>query len=291
MCYLELTNEMRTKVTRIIQISITLSGLLGLLLLLINIVGTQISLRAPEITADYADFARPSTLTYKAAINSLTELENNRSDTLSFVTEATRIFHYGIAHIAQKDVLEKGYDYYRMRVPIWENYILYFLSYVAPSTYMDYQFCNYKKTLERATGRCGQQSMALAGYLTENGFKTGYVGLGGHSLVTTEIAEDNWVILDADFGGVIPFDLAQAEQDPASVIPYYWNQQPVLERSLHRLFYPDRNTLRIGKPELKQPTACLMESFAYNVKWLIPIFLIILWSGFTFAFRGHQSSN
>lgn len=276
---------------KLLKTTLNLGGILGSLLLIINVVGTQMSLRAPEITTDYADFARPTTLSYQNAISSLEDLAKDKSDTMKFVTQATRIFHYGIAHIEPDNVLIKGFDHYRMRIPIWENYILYFLSFIAPDTYMDYQFCSYKKTLERATGRCGQQSMALAGYLTENGFKTGYVGLGGHSLVTTEIAENNWVILDADFGGVIPFDLTQAEQNPASVIPYYWNQKPVLERNLHRLFYPDRNTLRIGKPELKQPTACMMEAIAYNLKWLFPIGLITVWLGFSVFLKRQQSRN
>ncbi|MBR9910176.1 MAG: hypothetical protein GYB33_07475 [Gammaproteobacteria bacterium] len=251
-----------------------LSLVIALFLLGLNITGLIVPLRSPEISSDYADFARGNTPTYKESIAQLEQLSNRAEPTLAFFTEATRVFHYGIAHIPPGDIDIKGLAHYRMQVPAWENYILYALSYIDPKTFMDYEFCSYFKALKRATGRCGQQSMALADYLDEQGITTGYVSLGGHALAAAQTGDGDWVILDPDYGGVIPFDLKTAEANPESVIPYYWNPTPVVNNGLYKLFAPEHNEFRQAPPESRQPTTCLMEKFAYIAKWLIPLALL-----------------
>lgn len=251
-----------------------LSLIIGILLLAINSAGFFIPLRSPDITPDYADFARDGTPPYHDTLSKLDELSNRANATLEYFNEATKIFHYGIAHIAPEDVKENGLDHYRMRVPIWENYILYALSYLDPKTFLDYEFCSYKKALNRGTGRCGQQAMALADYLDGNGIHTGYVALGGHALAAAKTSDGQWVMLDPDYGGVIPLELAQAEANPESVIPYYWNQSLIIRTGLFQLFGPEKNEFRDAPPESRQPNTCLMESISYVAKWLIPFVLL-----------------
>lgn len=248
----------------------------SLLLLGLNIFGLFVPLRSAEISDEYADFARDNTPSFNQTMKNLKLLSNHAEPTLQFVTEATRAFHYGIAHIPPEDVKNKGLAHYRMQVPPWENFILFALSYIDPKTFMDYEFCNFRKALERGTGRCGQQSMALADYLDEQGIKTGYISLGGHALAAAQTSDRGWVILDPDYGGVIPFDLATAEANPESVIPYYWNPAPVINNGLYQLFAPKDNEFRDAPPESRQPTTCLMEKIAYLAKWLIPIVGLIL---------------
>jgi hypothetical protein len=130
-----------------------------------------------------------------------------------------------------------------MRVPVWENYLLFLLSYLKPDTYRDYEFCSYRMSLERGTGRCGQQSMALVDYLSENGISTGFVTLRGHVIATAEVSEGEWYLLDPDYGGVIPFDISTAQRNPKSVIPYYWSAAAA-ERMLHNRFGPEHNEVR-----------------------------------------------
>ena len=248
-------------------------GLLGLGLLVLNLIGLALPLRSPDIGPSYADFARPTTTPYEDALDVLEALDD--SDTHRFVTEATRVFHYGMAHIEPADIRHNGLDFYRMRVPVWENYFLYALSYLKPDTYRDYEFCNYQKALERGTGRCGQQSMALVGYLSERSIETGFISLGGHALATAKVGEE-WYLLDADFGGVIPFDLSVAEQDPIRVLDYYWGDAASV-RNLYQLFSPEHNAVRYGGPEARYARACPIEKVVYVLKWIFPVLLITPW--------------
>lgn len=248
---------------------------LGVALLAINALGLTLSLRSTEITASYADFARPATFTFDDAMARLQRLDP--SDRKGYVTEALRIFHYGMAHIPQRAIKTNGLDHYRMRVPVWENYILYLLSFLKPDTYMDYEFCSYRKALERGTGRCGQQSLAVVGFLSENGIKTGFAHLGGHTVATAEVSDNEWYLLDPDYGGVVPFGLEQAELNPASVVPYYWNDA-IVRRNMFNSYGPDGNKTKYGGPEVRWKRACPIEQIAYVLKWSLPFLLLLPWA-------------
>jgi hypothetical protein len=246
-------------------------AVIGSALLILNAAGFILGLRASDVD-DYGDFARPATLPFDIAMARLSSL--NPGDKLTFVTEATRIFHQGMAHVTVADIERNGLDHYRMRVPAWENYLLYALSYLKPDTYRDYEFCNYRKALERGTGRCGQQSLALVSFLSSHKIPTGFVALGGHAIATAEVAKNQWYLLDPDFGGVIPYDIKHAEANPPDVLQYYWGTA-ASERRVDKLFYPDGNELRYGGPEARYRRACPIESVAYVLKWAIPVALII----------------
>ena len=160
-----------------------------------------------------------------------------------------------------------------MRVPVSENWVLYLLSYVKPSTYRDYEFCNWRRALRRGVGRCGQQSLALVSYLSEFGMDTGFVTLGGHVVATARVDSESWYMLDADYGGVIPFDISHAERDPSSVLPHYWSSVAA-ENRLHKLFAPE-NRVSYGGVRARYARACPIEAIAYWLKWLVPIVLLV----------------
>ena len=190
------------------------------------------------------------------------------------MTEATRIFHVGMAHVAPQDVRRNGLEHYRMRVPVTENWVLFALSYLKPDTYRDYEFCSYRKVLERGTGRCGQQSLALVSFLEERGFQTGFVELGGHSIATVKVAPSKWYVLDADYGGVIPFDIHTAERSPSSVLRYYW-RAAARDAGLDAYFDAASNETKYGGRNARYARACLLERAAYAAKWLLPGALVI----------------
>ncbi len=243
----------------------------GLALLALNLYGVFFaSLRAPDAVG-YRDFAGSVTLPYAESVARLEAIPDG--DAVSLVTQATRVIHEGIAHLDPADVARFGPDRLHMTVPVWENYLLFALAYLKPDTYRDYEFCSYRRTLERGVGRCGQQSLALVDFLSRRGLPTGFVDLGGHTVATADVGKGDWILLDPDYGAVIPFSIAQAEKAPESVIPYYWNDQ-VVRRQAYRVFDAQDNKVMIGGPSARWKRACPIEQVAYLLKWLLPGVLV-----------------
>jgi len=251
-------------------VAVALSATTGAVLLAVNLAGLFFfDLRAPQVDG-YQDFAGSLTTPYDQALLELDDLDGLAGWPL--LEGATRIFHRGMAHIDRVDRLLIGRQELHMTVPVWENYVLALLARLKPDTYRDYEFCNYRRALRRGLGRCGQQSLALVDFLDRKGVETGFVNLGGHTLVTAR-SETGWVMLDPDYGGAIPFDLDAAENDPLSVVPFYWNAQ-VSQRRMFELFDESGNEVNFGGPQARWGRACRIESIAYLLKWLLPVLLL-----------------
>jgi len=238
----------------------------------LNVLGFFVPLRADSVDG-YRDFAGVETLDYATAQRALDELPRIAKDKIELVTSATRLFHEGIAHISPRDVEANGLEYYGMRVPATENWILYTLSYLKPDTYRDYEFCSYRRALRRGTGRCGQQALALVSYLSEHGVETGFIALGGHAVATAKVDGSRWYVLDADYGGVIPFDIETAQRDPEATLEYYWSDAARKNRIYEA--YGGENHVKYGGPEARYARACPIEHVAYVLKWAVPAGMLL----------------
>ena len=244
----------------------------GIALLLLNCLGFVIPLRAADVDG-YRDFAGGETLPFKVALERLERLAAGHLSKAELVTRATLVIHQGMAHLAKTDVARHGVAHYRLRVPASENWILFALSYIKPTTYRRYEFCRYAKALERGTGQCGQQSMALVSFLSAQGLETGFVGLGGlHEIATAKVDDSSWYLLDPDYGGVMPFGVTAARRNPTSVLPHYWSDA-ARERRIDQV-YGAESSVRYGGPEARYARACRIEELAYALKWFVPALLI-----------------
>lgn len=256
----------------VLRVFLVLCATLGSMILVLNMLGFIVPLRAQDVDG-YLDFAGVQTLEYATAVERLSSIAEQSETTVELVRAATGLFHAGIAHISPDDVRAKGFAHYGMRVPATENWVLFVLSYIKPDTYRDYEFCSYRRALRRGTGRCGQQSMALVSFLTEQGVETGFVALGGHAVATAKVDDSSWYLLDPDYGGVIPLDIRTAERNPASVLPYYWSSA-ARENGIHEV-YAAPNRVKYGGPEARYARACPIESASYVAKWLVPVLMLV----------------
>lgn len=245
---------------------------LGALLLVVNVIGMFVPMRAQMIDG-YVDFAGSETLEASTTLARLSALKTSDLAVADFVREATKLFHDGIAHVDPEDVDRYGFAHFGMSVPVTENWVLYLLRYIKPGTYRDYEFCSYRKAVQRGTGRCGQQALALVSFLSEAGVRTGFVALGGHAIATAEVAPGSWHLLDPDYGGVIPFDIDWAASNTDSLLDYYWSDA-ARERNIHQAYLPD-NEVKFGGPEARYGRACFIERWAYVAKWAVPSVLIL----------------
>ena len=245
----------------------------AILLLTVNLAGVAFLELRPSFIDNYVDFAKVETMPADEALAQLRTIQG--ADEFTVARKATQIIHETMVHVDPEDRATVGGRELHLSVPVWENYILWALRFVKADTYLDYEFCSYKRAVRRGVGRCGQQSLALVDYLSESGIATGFVDLGGHTLATADINGFGWILLDPDYGGVIPFDLGTAEKSPSVVTEYYWSDA-ALERRLWRLFGPEENVVSYGDARARWARACPIESVAYFLKWAVPCALLLI---------------
>lgn len=245
---------------------------LGLLLLIINIYGLFKTMRNPAIyTEEITLRNRINDVTLKyPEIKELLKRNDNETN-IDFATRINKVVNDGFAHYWKA----KGIEKYHLRVPVWENYMLFAASYIYPTRYKLYEFSNYKKNLERGAGLCSTHSTIVKGILLDNGIKAELLDVGGHHVVVrAELNDTATYILDPDFGVVVPFDTAAISANPELVRAPY--------SSLAALYYPDAKdpyTTEIlvdifGKRKYTYSIDNWFEYFSYWAIWILPFLLM-----------------
>lgn len=202
---------------------------IGLFLLVITVYGLFRSMRNPAIYTEEKTLHNrigDITIRYPEVKNKLKreEQESNKD----FAIRINKVVNDGFAHYWKTE----GIDKYNLRVPAWENYLLYIASYLDPKDYERYEFSNYKKDLERGVGLCSSHSLVVKGVLVDNGIKAELLDVGKrHVVVRAVVNNDSAYILDPDFGVVVPYDTAAIQANPELVRAPYAN--------MASLYYPD----------------------------------------------------
>jgi hypothetical protein len=161
---------------------------------------------------------------------------------------------------------------YNQRVPIYENYILYFKSYL-PSESNIYVFCNPNIALERGIGLCNQFSFIIFGFLDQNGIPANIYVLDGHVVTEALIDEkpvQKWV-LDADLGVVLEYDIETLENNPDIVVETYrdYGYSDEYSKKIAEIYGRQGNYIQANKGY------CQLEKQAYINKWVWPIIMMI----------------
>ena len=194
-----------------------LLAIIGIILIINNFVGVFVNMRNPAIYTDpHNEFPNDITLTEAQFYQALDRVSGDRVQTL---TQINAIVNQGIAHNWRDDAIEK----YHLRVPFYENFILFGSSYLYPALFLKYQFVDYHRAVERGVGLCSEEAFVLTGILGDKGIKAKIVGLSGHVVVSAPVddAQSTWWIFDPDYGVVIPNNISQIEENPELVRPYY----------------------------------------------------------------------
>jgi hypothetical protein len=249
--------------------------LLGVVLLVINSIGLVRSLRNKALyTETNTRFPDDITIDLDAFRH-----EMKRSDGESDQEYSVRInelVQKGISHVIWETADEKKYY---LRIPLWENYILYAMSFV-PITdeFKRYHFSNYKKSIERGIGVCGDAAVILSGLLENAGIDTNIIAFDGHVINEVEVDDGLWWVFDPDFGVVMPFDLDDMIAHEYQMAAAY-RQKGYSESEIDVL-----KKIYLSKPDVYMngydfgPTKYQFEKISYVMIWVIPIFCIF--SGF-----------
>jgi len=254
----------------------------GLLLLAINIFGMFRTMRNPAVYSEEKTIRNrlnDISIEYPGILDMLKRKDHESN--VDFAVRINKVVNDGFIHYWRDQGIEK----YHLRVPVWENWILYAASYISPGKYKKYEFSNYKKNLERGAGLCSTHSTIVKGVLLDNGIKAELMDVGGHHVVVrAELDSKDTYILDPDFGVVVPFDTAAISANPELVREPYGR--------LAELYYPDAKDpyttdylVKIfGDRKYIYTLGSGFEDFSYWAKWLIPL-LLILPFGATFLRR------
>jgi len=160
---------------------------LGLFLLALNAWGQFLTLRPEALKRDWPDSLAATMRSYPDALQSLRELEG--TPLADYVQQVNSVVHETLVHLRPQQISAAGYtddklvSALNLRVPIWENYLLYALSFIKPDTYRSYEFCSARKALERGVGECGQQSLTVVDLLHSHGIDAGFIDWSAHHVV------------------------------------------------------------------------------------------------------------
>ena len=242
---------------------------LGFCLFIVNIAGLFISLRNESIYKERAGI----NLTEKELYQRINKTVTDKKE---YITNLNKAVHKGIAHYWR----DEGINKYNLRIPFYENYLLFIASYLDPEEYLKYEFYDYRRAIERGVGLCSQQAIIVSEILLEKSIPSFIIGLSGHVVLRAQVDanRDQWWVLDPDYGVVIPYDIDIIENNPKIIRPFYTQAGYKLKTIalLEKIYEKKGNVVRTEQGakgyRIKRFRA---ERIFYFLKWIIPCILII----------------
>jgi hypothetical protein len=247
---------------------------LGIFLLVLNVSGLFMSLRNDQLYSEKTPYRDDISVPFPEA-KKLWTRKDGESDK-DFAIRATWLFNHSMAHYWRDEGIKK----YNMLVPWWENYIIRLQQVFTGDK--KYEFRNYKKVMERGVGICSQPCIGLQDLLRKNGIGADLWDIKGHVVVEATFDTGEKIILDPDYGHIVPYSMAEIEKDPEIVRASYINQDDVYDPELKE----HKHTQDLIDEYMKDGNHIYtmdktFEDFAYAAKWILP-FLLILPFFFTF---------
>lgn len=247
--------------------------IIGVILLLINIYGLFKSMRNPALYNEekiIRNRVNDVTIKYPDIKDQLKRKpgENNRD----FALRINKVVNAGMAHYWKDEGLSK----YNLRVPFWENYLLYIASFIKPKEYRKYEFSNYQKNLERGVGLCSAHSIVVNGVLKGEGIKAELLTVGGRHVVTrAEIDDSTTYLLDPDYGIVVPYDTAAISKNSELVRKPYQDMAALYYTDAKDPYTTDFMVKIFGDEKHVYEVDNGFEYFSYWAIWIIPILLML----------------
>lgn len=250
-------------------VGLILTGL-GLLLLVINVYGEFSSMRPPNLENTPLRFKEDLLYTYEEALDKLqkTQFKN----TYEQVSYYNYIVSKSLAHILWNS--ETDVSRFNQQIPFKENFILNLMGEFTPiPEFKKYHFTDYKRSLERGIGICGDASMVLYEILDIKNIQSKIVSVKGH-VVVEFVVENSRFTADPDFGVMMPYSI--------EALPAHLED---IEQRYRNAGYNDDDWAALEKAYKTTPTfwdgpkhfmtnKYYFERASYIFKWLLPILLV-----------------
>jgi hypothetical protein len=254
---------------------------LGAFLVGLNLYGKFVSLRSPEVNegiSHFNKFRKPQE-SPEQVFKQIDQGQNESNEEYAY--RLTDLVYSATVH-KWEDVTD--YTEYNHQVPPYENYLLWVMSYLNPTTYRFYQYCDPYKAIERGVMICSQATEVMVHLWRKTGLDARNMVLDGHVVAEAQVDRENdtWWILDADFGVVLEHDMKTLEEHPEMVIEKYVDAGYDLKTAkMVSEFYGKE-----GNYVQSNVGICRTEENLYKWKWYLPLGLLILstlyfgWIGF-----------
>jgi hypothetical protein len=244
----------------------------GCLLLSINIYGFNKDIRASDFQDEYLIFPNDQPTDFNHTMVDLIRL-NDESD-IEYASRITHVVARGLAHV---DWLVYPEEKFNQLIPIWENYFLYFMGkFSGIPEYKRYHFANYRRSLERGIGICGDASMIMSQLLNEQNINNKILTFPGHVVVAASLKNGKQYIFDADYGVIIPYSLVEFASNSSEIAKLYSDAgYPRRDFLLFQTIYKE-NYEEWGGVEHFITNKYYFEKIAYWLKWPMPILMLLL---------------
>lgn len=260
--------------------------IIGIILICINVSGFFLPLRSPDVYQQLTKFNKNQgiTLTEQQVWDVVKNTTMDRKQYLINVNNAVNMgvaYYWGYKPSCIIDELPamcndlQGIDKFHLRVPIYENYILYGMSYVLPEHFLKYFFTNYQIALERGIGICDQQTVVLDGLLKYQKIESRMIDTPHHFFETAlaDPATNEWWVLDPSYGVVIPYSIERIQEKPELIREAYLRGGYSNDTIDELVDYVYQNHDIKIHPDISEYSTKLypFERLSYLLIWVIPL--------------------
>jgi hypothetical protein len=245
----------------------------GIVLLVINLYGLNNDIRPANLSNAPMRFENDLTIDFTNVLSELNQRTNEANH--EYAIRVTKVISGALAHIKWGN--ETDTSKYHQLIPIWENYFLYFMGrFSSIPEYEKYHYADYKRSLKRGIGICGDASMIMSQVLNQVGIDNKIIAFPGHVIISAQVNEGSNLLFDPDFGVVMPVDLGNVAASSNAIIKAYSEQgYSVAEAEYIANVYSNNYSEWDGVQHFITKKY-YFEHIAYFLKWPMPITFVLL---------------
>lgn len=263
-----------TRRRQIMKILVYVLFVFGFALMCLNLYGLTQSVRRPGLGVDdhaLLRFIPEEVWSYEQSMQAVAGLKQLPHEKL--VPEAVSVVKQSLVH---PEWFEVDPVEYRQLVPPWENYFLYLLGrFSGLPQFERYHYSDYRRSIRRGIGVCGDASIALSSILDEHGIDNDIVLFYGHVIVEYQTPDGSRRLADPDFGVMLRADLKELTENPAIIAADYLNAG-YSRREVNSLLRSYATDYTIYDDTYNfMAKRYVFERVSYAAKWVLPILLML----------------
>ena len=241
--------------------------IIAISLVTLNLLPSQ--LRSLEKLDEILPGSKPVILEKDVCINKINLLDNKAE---LYLYDLTKLVNQCMVHYWVDDNVDLQTSL-NIWIPPKENYVLHFSAYFIPKL-RSIELYDIEKIIERGVGFCSQFAILLDEILEKNGYESNLVGLDGHVVVEAKTLKGQRIVLDPDYGVIIPESISFIENNPSIVKDFYTTNEEVLTE-----IYQSRNYIDDDNYHPNHKIFRMITTFSYWVAWIFPLLIlsVIFW--------------